>query len=63
MKCKRPKLLSITHKFSSDERAHFDIGETGDQIFKNEYKDQISDVRNARDAKVREVRLLWVVTL
>ncbi len=35
----------------------------GDQIFKNEYKDQISDVRSARDAKVRETRLLWVVTL
>src|SRR6266852_2678816 len=30
---------------------------------KNESKDQISDVRSSRDAKQRENRLLWVVSL
>lgn len=30
---------------------------------KDEYKDQPSEVRSARDAKQREDRLLWVVTL
>lgn len=30
---------------------------------KNESKDQISDVRSARDAKQRENRILWVVSL
>lgn len=30
---------------------------------KNEFKDHISDVRSARDAKQRENRILWVVSL
>jgi hypothetical protein len=30
---------------------------------KDEYKDQLSEVRSARDAKQRENRLLWVVSL